>query len=156
VVQLFAAIVHFETLILRPALGNAGVRIDVAENALGAKTLCVADFLEPVPPLTKSDGFKASRLSFVCRISENHFTELRISRAYSNLVRIPLDDAAIISLGRIGNCEIRMHRAPKTGGAKEALFTMEFFDHDAQLSIDSRVCHDIADGAAAFEDYASR
>ena len=92
----------------------------------------------------------------MCRISENHFTELRISRAYSNLVRIPLDDTAIISLGRIGNGEIRMRRVSKTGVAKEPLFIIDFFDHNAQLSIDSRVCHDIADGAAAFEDYASR
>jgi|APFre7841882630_1041343.scaffolds.fasta_scaffold289978_1 hypothetical protein len=33
---------------------------------------------------------------------------------------------------------------------------IDLFDHDAQLSIDSRFCYDIAESAVAFENFASR
>ena len=92
----------------------------------------------------------------MCRTSENNFARLRISRAYFNLICIPEGDARIISLAWIGNCEIRMHDVPRTSDAKEPLFVLDLFDHDAQLSIDRCVCNDIAEGAAAFEAFVSR
>jgi hypothetical protein len=98
---------------------------------------------------------KPSRFSIVYRISDNNFTKLRISRAYFNLMCLPDDGARMISLAWIGNCEIRMLEASPTGSADEPLFLMELFDHDAQSSVDSRVCHGIEEGVAAFEALAS-
>jgi len=49
-----------------------------------------------------------------------------------------------------------MHDVPRSESAKEPLFIIELFDHDAQLSIDSRLCYGIADGASAFETFMSR
>jgi hypothetical protein len=92
----------------------------------------------------------------VCTISENNVTKLRISRAYFNLMCLPEDGQRTVSLAWIGSCEIRMQDAPRSDGAGEPLFIMDLFDHDAQLSIDSRLCYGIADGAAVFEAFVSR
>ena len=92
----------------------------------------------------------------MCAKSEDNLTRLRISRAYFNLVCMPEGQARIISLAQIGNCEIRMLDIPQVIRAKEPLFAIDLFDHDSQTSIDSRVCHDIAEGAAAFEAFVSR
>jgi len=44
-----------------------------------------------------------------------------------------------------------MHDVASTSGGKEPLFVLELFDHDSKSSIDSRICCDIAEGAAAFQ-----
>jgi len=62
----------------------------------------------------------------------------------------------MISLAWIGNYEIRMLDVPQTDAADEPLFLIEFFDHDAKSLVDSRVCYDIEQGAAAFEAFVSR
>jgi hypothetical protein len=92
----------------------------------------------------------------VCRISDNNFTKLRISRAYYNLMCLPEGAARMISLAWIGSYEIRMLEASPANSADEPLFLMELFHHDAQTTIDSRVCYDIEEGAVAFEAFVSR
>lgn len=87
------------------------------------------------------------------RALEYNLTTLRISRAYVSLLSRPEDDAAAISLAWIGDCEIRMHAAPPTGAGKQPLFIVDIFDHDAQLFIDSRACHTVAEGAIAFDEF---
>ena len=87
------------------------------------------------------------------RALEYNFTTLRISRAYVSLLSRPEGDATAISLAWIGDYEIRMHAAPPTGAAKQPLFIVEIFDHDAQLFIDSRACYTIAEGAVAFDEF---
>jgi hypothetical protein len=62
----------------------------------------------------------------------------------------------MVSLAEIGNCAIRMHIAPQTNTGKQPLYSIDLFDEDAQLSIDSRFCYDVAEGAIAFENLASR
>ena len=99
---------------------------------------------------------KGPGFSIVCRTSQNSFTKLRISRAYFKLMCIPEGDARTISIAWIGSYEVRMHDVASTGGGKEPLFVLELFDHDSQSSIDSRLCCDIAEGAAAFETFVSR
>jgi hypothetical protein len=90
------------------------------------------------PAKDESENF-APRFSFVCGTSENSFTKLRISKAYANLLRMPVGDTRMISLAWIGNNEIRMHQAPRTYAADEPLFLIELLDHDAQTQLDSRV-----------------
>ena len=87
------------------------------------------------------------------RALEYNFTTLRISRAYVSLLSRPEGDATAISLTWIGDYEIRMHAAPPTGAAKQPLFIVDIFDHDAQLFIDSRACHTLAEGAVAFDEF---
>lgn len=84
------------------------------------------------------------------RALEYNFTTLRISRAYVSLVSRPEGEA--ISLAWIGDYEIRMHAASAVC-ARQPLFVVEIFDHDAQMFIDSRTCHSLADGAAAFDEF---
>jgi hypothetical protein len=62
----------------------------------------------------------------------------------------------VISLMWIGSFEIRMCDASSANSGEEPLFLIELFDHDARSTIDSRVCHDIEEGAAAFEAFLSR
>jgi hypothetical protein len=62
----------------------------------------------------------------------------------------------MISLAWIGSYEIRMLEVSPIRSADGPLFLMELFDHDAQSSVDRRVCYDIEEGAAAFEAFASR
>ena len=90
---------------------------------------------------------------FVGRALEYNLTTLRISRAYVSLLSRPRDDAAGISLAWIGDCEIRMHAAAPTGAARQPLFVVDIFDHDAQLLIESRACHSVAEGAVAFDEF---
>jgi hypothetical protein len=92
----------------------------------------------------------------VCKISDSTFSKLRITRAYIKLLCIPEGGARTVSLVQIGNYEIRMLEASKAGTADGPLFLIELFDHDAQSSVDSRVCDDIEEGVAAFEDFISR
>jgi len=93
----------------------------------------------------------------VCEITESNFTKLRISRAYVDLLFLPVRAARMISLAWIGNYEIRMLEAPSNGGAADGpLFLIELFDDDAQSSIDRRACYDIEEGAVMFEAFASR
>jgi hypothetical protein len=46
--------------------------------------------------------------------------------------------------------------ASKADTADGPLFLIELFDHDAQSSVDSRICDDIEEGVAAFEDLISQ
>jgi hypothetical protein len=96
------------------------------------------------------------RGSIVCKIPDNRFSKLRITRAYIKLLCIPEGDARMVSLAQIGNYEIRMLDASKADTADGPLFLIELFDYDAQSSVDSRVCGDIEEGVAAFEDFISR
>jgi hypothetical protein len=90
----------------------------------------------------------------VGRALEYNFTTLRISRAYVSLVARPEgDDSKAISLAWIGDFEIRMHAAAPSDAAKQPLFIVDVFDHDAQLAIDSRTCHSVAEGAVAFDEF---
>ena len=89
----------------------------------------------------------------VGRALEYNLTTLRISRAYVSLLSHPEGEAATISLAWIGDYEIRMHAAAPTGAVKQPLFIVDIFDHDAQLCIDSRACHAVAEGAAAFDEF---
>jgi hypothetical protein len=92
----------------------------------------------------------------VCKIPDNTFIKLRITRAYIKLLCIPDGEAKMVSLVQIGNYEIRMLEASRADTADGPLFLIELFDHDAQSSVDSCVCDDIEEGVAAFEDFISR
>ena len=96
------------------------------------------------------------RGSIVCKMTDNTFSKLRITRAYIRLLCIPEGDARMVSLVQIGNYEIRMLEASKADTADGPLFLIELFDHDGQSSVDSRICDNIEDGVAAFEDFISR
>jgi hypothetical protein len=96
------------------------------------------------------------RGSIVCKISDNTFTKLRITRAYIKLLCIPEGDARVVSLVQIGNYEIRMLDVSKSDTADGPLFLIELFDQDAQSSVDSRICDDVEEGVVAFEDFISR
>jgi hypothetical protein len=98
-------------------------------------------------PTIKARGF------IVGRVLEYNFTTLRISRAYVSLLSRPEGDPTAISLAWIGDYEIRMHAAPSESAAPRPLFIVDIFDHDAQLSIGSRACHTVADGAVAFDEF---
>ena len=88
------------------------------------------------------------------RALEYNFTTLRISRAYVSLVARPEGgESTAISLAWIGDFAIRMHAAAPSGAGKQPLFIVDIFDHDAQLSIDSRACHTVAEGAVAFDEF---
>ena len=86
------------------------------------------------------------------RASEYNFTTLRISRAYVSLLSRPEGDAREISLAWIGDYEIRMHAAPPNA-IVQPLFILDIFDHDAQISVGSRACRSLAEGATAFEEF---
>jgi hypothetical protein len=96
------------------------------------------------------------RGSIVCKMPDNTFSKLRITRAYIKLLCIPEGDARMVSLVQIGSYEIRMLEASKADTADGPLFLIELFDHDAQSSVDSCICDDIEEGVAAFEDFISR
>jgi hypothetical protein len=98
-------------------------------------------------PTIKARGFS------VGRVLEYNFTTLRISRAFVSLRSRPEGDATAISLAWIGDYEIRMHAAAAGSAAKQPLFIVDIFDHDAQLSIGSRACHTVAEGAIAFDEF---
>ena len=87
----------------------------------------------------------------VGRALEYNFTTLRISRAYVSLVSRPEGEA--ISLAWIGDYEIRLRAASADCAARQPLFIIEIFDHDAQIFIDSRACHTLAEGAVAFDEF---
>ncbi|MBR1149021.1 hypothetical protein [Bradyrhizobium sp. AUGA SZCCT0431] len=98
-------------------------------------------------PTIKARGF------VVGRALEYNFTTLRISRAYVSLVSRPEGEATAISLAWIGDYEIRMHAASAACAARQPLFIVEIFDHDAQIFIDSRACHSVAEGAVALDEF---
>ena len=89
------------------------------------------------------------------RAVEYNFTTLRISQAYVSLQCQPDDGIKAISLAWIGEFEIRMHAATPTS-AEKPLFILDIFDHDAQLFIDSRACHTLAEGAVRSTNFCSR
>ena len=41
----------------------------------------------------------------------------------------------------------------RTVAAKQPLFIVDVFDHDAQLCIDSRACYSVAEGTDAFDEF---
>ena len=79
----------------------------------------------------------------VCRASEIEFSKLRITRAYIKLLCIPEGAAKIVSLARLGNYEVRMLESLQNSSDAVPLFSIELFDHDAQLPVDSCSCFDI-------------
>jgi hypothetical protein len=98
------------------------------------------------------------RGSIVCKNSDSKFNELRIARSYIKLLCVPEGeyDARMVSLTRIGAYEIRMVEPSQTNSADAPLFWMELFDHGAQSSVGSCVCHNIEDAVVAFEGFISR
>ena len=53
----------------------------------------------------------------MCKMPDNTFSKLRITRAYIKLLCIPEGDARMVSLVQIGNYEIRMLEASKADTA---------------------------------------
>ncbi len=96
------------------------------------------------------------REPIMCKISENEFSKLRITRAYIKLLCVPEGGAKMVSLARIGSYEVRMFDVSQKGSADAPLFCMELFDHEAQSSVEMCVCYDIEEGAVAFQDFISR
>jgi hypothetical protein len=98
------------------------------------------------------------RGSIVCKNSDSKFNELRIARSYIKLLCLPEGEHGVrtVSLTRVGNYEIRMVEASQTNSVDAPLFRMELFDHDAQSSVDSCVCHNIKEAVIAFEGFISR
>jgi len=92
----------------------------------------------------------------VCKIFDQEFSKLRITRAYIKLLCIPEGDAKMVSLARIGSYEVRMFECSQSSFGTARLFSIGLFDHDAQSSVDSCVCYDIEEGVAAFQDFISR
>ena len=92
----------------------------------------------------------------VCKISDNEFGKLRITRAYIRLLCLPEGADKVVSLARIGNYEVRMFETSQSSSDAAALFLIELFDHDAQSSIDRCVCYDIGQAAAVYQDFISR
>ena len=90
--------------------------------------------------------------------SGNRFSELRITQAYFKLLGIPenAEAAEVISLERIGACEIRMFEATPACTDDAPLFWLELFDHDRRSSVDSCSCYEITAAAAAFDDFISQ
>ena len=92
----------------------------------------------------------------VCKASEIEFSKLRITRAYIKLLCIPEGAAKMVSLARLGNYEVRMLESSQNGSDPAPLFSIELFDDDAQLPVDSHSCCSTDEGAAAFRDFISR
>jgi hypothetical protein len=91
----------------------------------------------------------------VCKASETEFSKLRITQAYSKLLRIPDGTAKVVSLARFGIHEVRMVGRSQSD-SEALLFSLELFDHDAQSPVDSCSCYGIDEGVAAFQDLISR
>ena len=92
----------------------------------------------------------------MARISDKTFSELRITRAYIKLLCIPDGETKLVSLGQIGNCEVRMLEAAKADSDNGPLFLLELVDHDTELVVESCVCGDIEEAVAAYENFVSR
>jgi len=96
------------------------------------------------------------RGSIVCKMSDQEFSKLRITRAYIKLLCIPEGDAKMVSLARIGSYEVRMFESLQSSSDTAPLFSIDLFDHDAQSPVESRVCYHIEEGVAAFQEFISR
>jgi hypothetical protein len=92
----------------------------------------------------------------VCKASDIEFSKLRITRAYIKLVCIPEGAAKMVSLARIGSYEVRMLECPQGISGAPPLFSIELFDHDAQLPVDVCSCCGIDEGAVAYREFISR
>ena len=86
----------------------------------------------------------------------NKFSELRITQAYIKLLCLPenANGERLISLERIGACDIRMFDAPSGNSDDVALFWLELFDHDRRSSLDSCSCTTIVEAVVVFDDFA--
>ena len=82
----------------------------------------------------------------MCTASEIEFSKLRTIRAYLKLKCIPEGTAKMVSLARLGNYEVRMLESSQDDTDAAPLFSIELFDHDAQLPVDSRSCCSIDEG----------
>jgi hypothetical protein len=93
------------------------------------------------------------RGSIVCKNSDSKFNELRIAQSYIKLLCLLEGEhgTRIVSLTRVGDYEIRMVEGSQTNSVDAPLFWIEVFDHDAQSSADSCVCHNIKEAGVAFE-----
>jgi hypothetical protein len=106
--------------------------------------------------ITEVTDIQKIRGSIVCKMSDQEFSKLRITRAYIKLLCIPEGGAKMVSLARIGSYEVRMFESSQSRSDTASLFSIELFDHDAQSSVDSCVCYDIEEAVAAFQDFISR
>jgi hypothetical protein len=82
---------------------------------------------------------------------------LRLTQAFIALSSIPGSGPAprTLSIAMIGKCEIRMFNASSSWPGDAPPLWIELFDHDAQISIDSRSCREIDDAMAAFDEWLS-
>ena len=91
----------------------------------------------------------------MCKITGSSFSKLRIAQAYMKLVSIPESEPGIrmVCLESFGNFNIRMIEGPETSLTDAPLFSLELFDCDRQLSVDSCCCHGIEAAMAALEQF---
>jgi hypothetical protein len=73
---------------------------------------------------------------------DDSFRKLRIVQGYTKLLCLPENAPGrrTVLLEQMGNYEIRIFEASQPGPVDAALFWMELFDCDGQLSIDSCCC----------------
>ena len=95
------------------------------------------------------------RVRPVYNTTTDNVVKLRITRAYTKLLTIPetAKGAGIVSLLRVGNCEIGIFKPSQADPFEPSLFWMELFDHGSQSTLDSCCCRDIEVAVTAFNDF---
>ena len=88
----------------------------------------------------------------IAKMSDDASTKIKIEKAYTELLRIPVNSAeASVLLASTGKYEIRICGGSTTRSAATPLFWLELFDHALKMSVDSCSCHQVNDAIAAFE-----
>jgi hypothetical protein len=95
--------------------------------------------------------------SIVSRTSDKSLSQLRIARAYVQLLCVPEGASETsVSLAWIGNYQIRIFEGLQVDSDGMSLFWLELFDHGAKTPVDSFNCQEIEDAVVVFEDFISR
>jgi hypothetical protein len=87
--------------------------------------------------------------------SDKKLIELRIARAYVELLCIPDDGSALraISIARVGDHEIRLFEHSQSERADAPLFWIELIDHGMPGAIDSCSCREIEGAVDVFDEF---
>jgi hypothetical protein len=91
----------------------------------------------------------------VSKTSDNNLDQLRVTQAYVWLLSVSRDGSkpGTVSLGKIGNFEIRMFAGYPIERDGATPVWIELHDAAGQTTVDSCICHEIEDALTVFEDF---
>ena len=94
----------------------------------------------------------------MCKMFDSKLSELRVTQAYINLLRVPEGKSGekSVPLARLGEFEVRLVELSQSDAEDAPPLWVELYAHNVQSSVDSCGCHELEEVVAAAQQLISQ